>query len=151
MQADLYQLMRHALQEAEQGFALGEVPVGAVLARKDGRIVAGAHNQPVTMNDPTAHAEVLAIRLGAAVSGNYRLGDTILVVTIEPCLMCMGAILNARIGHLVFGARDPKGGAAGSLYDIAGDNRLNHRLKISSGILEDACRRLMQDFFKLRR
>lgn len=110
MQPDLDQLMKQALQEAGEGFRCGEVPVGAVLARLDGGIVAKAYNQPIRLNDPTAHAEILALREGSRVCHNYRMPGTILVVTIEPCLMCMGAIMNARVGHLVFGAPDPKGG-----------------------------------------
>jgi tRNA(adenine34) deaminase len=151
MQPDLDQLMRQALQEAREGFRCGEVPVGAVLARSDGGIVARGYNQPIRLNDPTAHAEILALREGALVCGNYRMPETILVVTIEPCLMCMGAIMIARVGHLVFGAPDPKGGAAGSIYNIAADERLNHRIKVTSGVLEDDCRSLMQDFFRMRR
>jgi tRNA(adenine34) deaminase len=113
--------------------------------------VARGYNQPIRLNDPTAHAEILALREGALVCGNYRMPETILVVTIEPCLMCMGAIMIARVGHLVFGAPDPKGGAAGSIYNIAADERLNHRIKVTSGVLEDDCRSLMQDFFRVRR
>ncbi len=151
MQPDLDQLMKRALEEAEEGFRCGEVPVGAVLARSDGGILARAFNQPIGLNDPAAHAEILALREGARACGNYRLPETILVVTIEPCIMCMGAIMNARVAHLVFGAPDPKGGAAGSLYDIPADRRLNHRIRVTSGILEDECRNLMQDFFRIRR
>jgi len=125
--------------------------VGAVLARSDGGILARAYNQPIGFNDPTAHAEILALREGARICGNYRMVETILVVTIEPCLMCIGAIMNARVSHLVFGAPDPKGGAAGSLYNIAADRRLNHRIRVTSGVLEDECRSLMQDFFRMRR
>jgi len=151
MRANLFQLMKQALHEAKKGFESKEVPVGAVLARMNGRIIANAHNQSITLNDPTAHAEILALRRGAAIHGNYRLTDCILVVTIEPCLMCMGAIMHARINHLAFGAPDPKAGAAGSLYDIANDRKLNHKIEVTSGIMEGDCRRLMQEFFKIRR
>jgi len=148
---DLYYLMTHALAEAETAFREGEVPVGAVLAGPEGDIVSKAHNQPISLNDPTAHAEMLALREGAAILGNYRLNGCILVATIEPCIMCMGAAIQARIGQIGFGARDPKAGAAGSLYDLPRDARLNHRVAITSGIMEAACRDLMQRFFRARR
>jgi tRNA(adenine34) deaminase len=151
MQLDLFALMREALVEAEKGFAQGEVPVGAVLAMPDGKVVATAHNQPVTLKDPTAHAEVLAIKKGCLLYENYRLPESILVVTLEPCVMCMGAALHARVAKLVFGAPDPKTGAAGSLYNLAEDTRLNHRIEVISGIMEMECRTLLQDFFRLRR
>ena len=151
MYPDLYHLMKEALKEAEKGLKMGEVPVGAVLAGSDGQIMAKAHNQPVALNDPTAHAEILALRKAGLVLQNYRLNDTILVATIEPCLMCMSAAINARIARLAFGAKDPKGGAVGSLYNLASDNRLNHRIEITSGIMEKECRILMQEFFKIRR
>jgi tRNA(adenine34) deaminase len=151
MHPDLYHLMKEALKEAEKGLTRGEVPVGAVLAGSDGQIVAKAHNQPIALNDPTAHAEILALRKAGLVLRNYRLNNTILVVTVEPCLMCMAAAINARIARLVFGSDDPKGGAAGSLYNLASDNRLNHRIEITSGIMEKECRTLMQEFFRIRR
>lgn len=151
MYPDLYRLMKEALKEAERGLTKGEVPVGAVLAGSDGQIVARAHNQPIALNDPTAHAEILALRKAAQVLRNYRLNNTILVVTVEPCLMCMAAAINARISRLAFGADDPKGGAAGSLYNLASDDRLNHRIEITSGIMEKECRTLMQEFFRIRR
>jgi len=137
--------------EAEKGLEMEEVPIGAVLAGPDGEIVAKAHNQPITLKDPTAHAEILALRDAGAYLNNYRLQDSTLVVTIEPCLMCMGAALNARISRLVFGAFDPKSGAAGSLYNLATDNRLNHRIEVISGVMEKECGRLLQDFFRVRR
>lgn len=148
---DFVLLMREALKEAQQGSAEGEVPVGAVVATPEGEIVARAHNQPVALKDPTAHAEILALRRAGAVCGNYRIEGATLVVTVEPCAMCMGAALQARISRLVFGAFDPKGGAAGSLYNLAGDPRLNHRIELVSGILGEECSKLMQDFFKARR
>lgn len=143
--------MREALQEAEKAFQEGEVPVGAVLCDESGEIVARAHNRPIALCDPTAHAEILALRAGASHHGNYRLTKSTLVVTIEPCLMCMGAALNARICRLVFGASDPKSGAAGSLFNLGEDSRLNHRVEIVSGVLEAECRHLMQAFFRVRR
>jgi tRNA(adenine34) deaminase len=143
--------MMKAIEEAESAFSEGEVPIGAVLAGSDGGIVARAHNQPIALNDPTAHAEILVIRRGGAALGNYRLNGCTLVVTIEPCLMCMGAAVHARIARLVFGARDPKTGAAGSLYDLSRDSRLNHRIEVVSGIMEEACQDLMRRFFQDRR
>ena len=151
MQPDLYQLMKEALKEAEQGLEKGEVPVGAVVAGLDGRVVARAHNQPISLNDPTAHAEILAMRRAGLFYKNYRLSDTLLVATVEPCPMCMGAAINARITRLVYGAADPKAGAAGSLYNLAADKRLNHRIEVVPGIMEEECRALMQDFFRIRR
>jgi len=151
MGPDLSHLMEQALREARTAFDSGEVPVGAVLARMDGEIIARASNKPIALHDPTAHAEILALRRGGVVEGNYRLTGCILAATVEPCLMCMGAIIQARIKHLVFGAPDPKCGAAGSLYDVPNDSRLNHRLRVTSGILEEDCRSLMQDFFRIRR
>ncbi|MFH0844744.1 MAG: tRNA adenosine(34) deaminase TadA [Pseudomonadota bacterium] len=143
--------MKEALREAEKALAMGEVPVGAVLADPAGTIVARAHNRPITLNDPTAHAEIMALRAGGAYYGNYRLTETTLVVTIEPCLMCMGAAINARISRLVFGVLDPKAGAAGSLYDLGADNRLNHSIEVVPGVMEKECRKFIQDFFSIRR
>ena len=143
--------MKQALSEAEKGSSMGEVPVGAVLASPEGQIVAKAYNQPITLGDPTAHAEILAIRKAGLFFRNYRLNNTTLVVTLEPCLMCMGAAINARIARLVFGTVDPKAGAAVSLYNLAEDKRLNHRIEVVSGIMEEECRSLIQDFFRVRR
>ena len=148
---DFLLLMREALDEARKGLAEGEVPVGAVLADSEGEIVARAHNQPIALNDPSAHAEILALRKAGAVYGNYRLQGATLVVTVEPCLMCMGAALHARLSRIVFGALDPKGGAAGSVYDLSADSRLNHRIEVVSGILGEECAEVMQDFFVSRR
>ena len=148
---DFHHLMKQALKEAKKGFAKGEVPVGAVLAGPDGKIVAKAHNLPISLNDPTAHAEILALRSSGTFCKNYRLKEATLVVTIEPCIMCMGAAINARISRLVFGAFDHKAGAAGSLYNLAADIRLNHRIEVISGIMERECRMMVQDFFHLRR
>ncbi|MCF8144804.1 MAG: tRNA adenosine(34) deaminase TadA [Deltaproteobacteria bacterium] len=143
--------MKLAIEEAESAFSEGEVPVGAVLAGSDGRILARAHNRPIALKDPTAHAEILALRHGGAVVGNYRLNGCILAVTVEPCFMCMGAIIHARIARLVFGAFDPKAGAAGSLYDLSRDARLNHKLEVVSGITGEPCQELMRRFFQARR
>lgn len=143
--------MTKAIEEAESAFLEGEVPVGAVLAGSNGRILARAHNQPIALKDPTAHAEILALRQGGVAVGNYRLNECTLVVTIEPCLMCMGAAIHARIARLAFGAFDPKGGAAGSMYNLGRDDRLNHRIEIVSGIMEESCQELMRKFFRARR
>jgi len=151
MHRDLYDLMGLALREAERGFSRGEVPVGAVVATPNGQIVAKAHNRPIALKDPTAHAEILAMRKAGLAHQNYRLKNTLLVVTIEPCLMCMGAAINARIDRLVFGAADPKAGAVHSLYRLAADKRLNHRIEVVSGIREEECLALMQNFFRVRR
>ena len=148
---DLYLWMEQAIREAEKGSDEGEVPVGAVLVGADGTIVAKAHNQPIALKDPTAHAEILVFRAGGAFFGNYRIPDATLVVTIEPCPMCMGAALQARISRLVFGAYDPKSGAAGSVYNLATDERLNHRIEVVPGVMERECRELMQGFFRSRR
>jgi tRNA(adenine34) deaminase len=151
MPLDLFHLMKQALSEAEKGSSAGEVPVGAVLASPEGQIVAKAYNQPIALGDPTAHAEILAIRKAGLFFRNYRLNDTTLVVTLEPCLMCMGAAINARIARLVFGTVDPKAGAAVSLYNLAEDKRLNHKIEVVSGIMEEECRSLIQNFFRVRR
>ena len=140
-----------AIQQAKKADQLGEVPIGAVLVDKQNNILSSAHNQTVGMSDPAAHAEILALRAGGNKVGNYRLLNTTLYVTIEPCLMCMGAIIHARVYRLVFGARDPKWGAAGSLYNFAKDDRLNHQVDVVSGIYKTACAQLMQQFFQQKR
>ncbi|MBT3257289.1 MAG: nucleoside deaminase [Deltaproteobacteria bacterium] len=143
--------MAQALLEAEKAYLEGEVPVGAVVADPEGRILSRAHNQPISLCDPTAHAEILAIRKACRIKGNYRLNRCLLVATIEPCLMCMGTAVHARVSMLAFGAHDMKGGVAGSLYDLSRDDRLNHRIEIVSGVMEDECRALMRRFFQARR
>ncbi len=148
---DLNLWMEQAIREAEKGSDEGEVPVGAILVGADGTIVAKAHNQPITLKDPTAHAEIQVLRAGGAFFRNYRIPDATLVVTIEPCPMCMGAALQARISRLVFGAYDSKSGAAGSVCNLASDERLNHRIEVIPGVMEEECRQLMQDFFRSRR
>src|SRR2546425_8274479 len=143
-------LMRAALAEAARGRDAGEVPIGAVVA-VGGEIAGRGYNQPIGASDPTAHAEIVAIRDAARRVGNYRLTGAILCVTIEPCLMCVGAIVHARIGTIVYGAAEPKSGALGSTVRGAELPGLNHRFQIVAGVLEDECRDLMQSFFKERR
>jgi tRNA(adenine34) deaminase len=143
--------MALALEEALRAREMEEVPVGAVLVDASGRVLAAAHNETITRCDPTAHAEILVLRGAAERMGNYRLLASAIYVTVEPCVMCMGAIIHARVGRVVYGAPDPKWGALGSIYDFAGDNRLNHRPEIVSGVCADQCRRLMVDFFARRR
>ncbi|QTA86616.1 tRNA adenosine(34) deaminase TadA [Desulfonema magnum] len=145
------EMMKLALTEAQKAGQKEEVPVGAVIVAETGNILSAAHNQTITRSDPTAHAEILALREAARKIQNYRLLNTTLYVTIEPCMMCMGAIIHARISAVVFGANDPKWGSAGSLYDFSNDSRLNHRLSIIPGICEAECRTLIQDFFRARR
>lgn len=142
--------MRLALEEAKRAFLEEEVPVGAILVR-DGEIVAKAHNQRETFQDPTGHAEVLVLRIGADTLKNWRLTDAMLYVTKEPCIMCAGAMLNARLGRLVYGCKDEKAGAVDSLYKLLSDGRLNHQIKVVSGILEEECSDILQRFFKARR
>ena len=143
--------MREAIKEAKDGWLNGEVPVGALLINQSDEILARDHNRCISLNDPTAHAEILVIRQAATRLINYRLNGVTMIVTIEPCPMCMGAIMNARLGVLVFGAFDPKIGAAGSIYNFSDDERLNHRIKVIPCIMEQECRDLMQDFFRERR
>jgi len=143
--------MQIALEEARQAVEIQEVPVGAVLVSAEDEILARTHNRTICNSDPSAHAEMLAIRLAAARLKNYRLLNTTLYVTVEPCLMCMGAIIHARIQRVFFGTRDPKWGAAGSLYNLGEDRRLNHHPEIMEGLLLDECRGLIQDFFRVRR
>ncbi len=140
-----------ALDEAQKAQEADEVPVGAVLVSEEGRVLAQAQNEVIRRMDPTAHAEILAIRESGQKLKNYRLLNTTLYVSIEPCIMCMGAIFHARIDRLVFGASDPKWGAAGSLYDFSKDARFNHRIKVIGGIMEARARDLMQAFFKKKR
>ena len=142
--------MEEALALARQAQARGEVPVGAVVVR-EGVVIGRGGNAPIAGSDPTAHAEIAALREAAAGLGNYRLPDCDLYVTIEPCAMCAGAILHARIRSLVFGARDPKTGACGSIVDLFADRRLNHHTTVTGGIAGDACGRLLTDFFVARR
>lgn len=142
--------MRLAIAEAARAQHHGEVPVGAVVAI-DGRVASRGFNQPISSHDPTAHAEIVAIRAAAAAVGNYRLTGATLYVTIEPCLMCVGAMIHARIGVVVYGAAEPRAGALVSAMRAHETPGLNHRLIVVGGVLEDECRAVMQEFFKQRR
>ncbi len=143
--------MRMALEEARRAGEIDEVPVGALLVTLSGEILASTHNRTIATQDPTAHAEMLALRAGAGKLRNYRLLNTTLYVTIEPCLMCAGALVHARVARLVFGAPDPKWGAAVSLYHAATDPRLNHQMEVIAGVCAVECRGLMQAFFRSKR
>ncbi|MBV5340533.1 MAG: tRNA adenosine(34) deaminase TadA [Deltaproteobacteria bacterium] len=138
--------MRKAIAEAAKAQAKDEVPIGCVIVR-DNKIIARGHNLRETSQDPVGHAELIAIRKTARKLGSWRLLDTVLYVTLEPCTMCMGAIILARIPTVVFGCYDPKGGAAGSLYDLSSDSRLNHRIELLPRVLESECSKLLSDFF----
>lgn len=142
--------MRLALEQAGLAPSVGEVPIGTLLVR-NGEILTKAHNLRETLQDPTAHAEIIAIREAAAKLGSWRLTGCTLYVTLEPCPMCAGAIVQSRIARLVFGAWDPKAGACGSLMDIPAEPRLNHRAQVEGGLLEEECQRLLQEFFRNRR
>lgn len=143
--------MWRAIGMAREAEKIGEVPVGAVVVDSAGKILAAAGNRTIKDLDPTGHAEILALRIAATRVGNYRLTGTTVYTTIEPCAMCAGALVNARVARLVFGAADERFGAVRTLFRICDDDRLNHRLEITGGILEENCRRLIQDFFKERR
>ena len=143
--------MELALAEAKKAGQIGEVPIGAVLVAENGKILSATHNQTIKRVDPTAHAEIMALREAALNLNNYRLLDTSLYVTVEPCIMCMGAIVHARVQQVIFGASDPKWGAAGSLYNFPEDDRLNHQVGIVKGVREKECRELMQAFFRSKR
>jgi tRNA(adenine34) deaminase len=143
--------MQLALAEARRCPAVGEVPVGAVVLSAAGDVLAAAHNERETTADPTAHAEVLALRRAAEATGSWQLTGATLVVTLEPCTMCAGALVLARVARLVFGAWDPKAGAVGSLWDVVRDRRLNHRPGVVSGVRADECAALLVDFFERRR
>jgi tRNA(adenine34) deaminase len=142
--------MEMAIAQARSAIDHGDVPVGAVIER-DGAIIAARHNERELTGDPTAHAEILAIRDAAATVGRWRLDDCTIVVTLEPCPMCAGAMVNARVERLVFGATDPKAGAAGSLMNLVADPRLNHRIPVVSGVEADRCGVLLVEFFAARR
>ncbi|MXM65756.1 nucleoside deaminase [Streptomyces sp. HUCO-GS316] len=143
--------MRLALDEAEQAGRGGDVPVGAVLLSPDGTtVLAAGHNEREATGDPTAHAEVLALRRGAAELGRWRLSGCTLVVTLEPCTMCAGALVQSRVDRVVYGARDEKAGAAGSLWDVVRDRRLNHRPEVIEGVLAEECALLLTEFFRDR-
>jgi tRNA(adenine34) deaminase len=142
--------MGEALAEARRGLEAGEVPIGALVV-VDGEIVARAHNAPITLADPTAHAEILALREAARKRGNYRLTGAVLYATVEPCAMCCGAILHARVARVVYGAPDPKAGAVESLYRLLDDARLNHRVATRGGVLAPEAARLLKTFFEAKR
>lgn len=142
--------MQEALKLAAQAAATGEVPVGAVIV-KDGVIVGRGYNQPIAETDPTAHAEIMAMRDAGKTLGNYRLADCDLYVTLEPCVMCSGAIMHARIRRVIYGARDPKTGACGSAIDLFAQTHLNHHAEVNGGMLADEAVALLQDFFSRRR
>ena len=142
--------MAAALEVARTAAVAGEVPVGAVVVR-EGKLLASGGNAPITTCDPTAHAEVVALRAAATAAGNYRLPGTTLYATVEPCAMCMGAALHARVARIVYGCDDAKAGAATTLYRLGDDPRLNHRLLVTGGVLADECRGLLQEFFRNRR
>ncbi len=142
--------MQMALQQAEQAYASGEVPVGAVIVYQ-GRVIAAAHNQREQLKDPTAHAEMIAITQAAESMENWRLGDCTLYVTLEPCPMCAGAALNARLPRVVFGAVDPKGGGVTSVFKLLSDARLNHRAEIVQGVMDAQCGEIMSRFFRSKR
>ena len=144
------QYMEMALAEARSAGQAGEVPIGAVIVI-DGAVVARAFNQPISANDPTAHAEMIALREAARSAGNYRLSAATLYCTLEPCMMCAGAMIHARIARLVFGALDPKAGSAGSIYNVLTDPRLNHCVDVLAGVRQAECATLLRDFFAGRR
>lgn len=142
--------MRMAFAKAQEAARQGEVPVGAVLVELD-NLLAEACNLPITLQDPTGHAEILVLRQVAKLKQNYRLSGTTLYVTLEPCIMCMGALIHARVKRLVYGATDPKTGAVASVYNIGSDNLLNHTIEIEGGVLAEQCGALLKTFFKIRR
>lgn len=143
-------MMKMALEEAEQGFENGEVPVGAILLREQ-QVLAKDHNRCIELNDPTAHAEVLVLRKAGEVLGNYRLNETVMYVTVEPCPMCVSAMVHGRISRLVFGSWEPKFGAVESKFRLLNDQGLNHKVKVDQGVLEKECREILKLFFRQRR
>ena len=151
MQAELdRQFMQQALDQAMLAGAAGEVPVGAVLVR-DGQIISTGFNQPIGNSDPSAHAEMIALRTAAQDESNYRLPGTTLYVTLEPCTMCAGAMLHARVERVVFGAADPKTGAAGSVLNVFSEKQINHQTQVEGGIMSEECGQVLRNFFKERR
>jgi len=142
--------MQQALEQAKLAALAGEVPVGAVLVR-DGQVISRAFNKPISENDPSAHAEMLALRQAAKSDENYRLPGATLYVTLEPCTMCAGAILHARLDRIVYGATDPKTGAAGSVLDVFSSKQINHQTIVEGGVMSEECGQLLRDFFKERR
>jgi tRNA(adenine34) deaminase len=150
-QAELdHQFMQQAIEQAQLAALAGEVPVGAVLVR-DGQVISRAFNKPIGNHDPSAHAEMLALREAAQGEANYRLPGSTLYVTLEPCVMCSGAILHARVDRVVFGAPDPKTGAAGSVLDVFSSKQINHQTRVEGGLMSEECGQLLRSFFKERR
>ena len=145
------EMMKVDLCEAEKARKKGEIPIGAVLVADNNIVLSAEHNLTITLNDPTAHAEILALRSAATKIGNYRLLNTMLYVTVEPCPMCMGAVIHARVSRVIFGTRDPRWGAAGSLYNFAADQRFNHQPEVIEGVLAADCKSLIQEFFRKKR
>jgi tRNA(adenine34) deaminase len=145
-----HQFMEQAIEQAQLAALEGEVPVGAVLVR-DGKVISKAFNQPITHHDPSAHAEMLALRAAAKSEENYRLPGSTLYVTLEPCVMCAGAMLHARVDRVVYGAPDPKTGAAGSVLDVFSSKQINHQTSVEGGIMGEECGELLRSFFKERR
>ena len=151
MQAELdRQFMQQALDQAKLAAAAGEVPVGAVLVR-DGQVISSGFNRPISNSDPSAHAEMMALRSAAQDESNYRLPRTTLYVTLEPCTMCAGAMLHARVERVVFGAADPKTGAAGSVLNVFSEKQINHQTQVEGGIMSEECGQILRNFFKERR
>ncbi|MCK5918190.1 MAG: tRNA adenosine(34) deaminase TadA [Cocleimonas sp.] len=142
--------MRHTLSLADKAYQQGEVPVGAVIVKND-KIIADGWNQPIVNHDPSAHAEIMALRSAGQNQQNYRLPEMTLYVTLEPCVMCAGAIIHARVGRVVFGAYDPKTGAAGSVFDVFSDSRHNHQVEVMGGVLAEQCGNKLREFFRERR
>ena len=145
-----HQFMQQAIEQARLAALAGEVPVGAVLVR-DGKVISSAFNKPISTHDPSAHAEMLALRAAAQNEANYRLPGSTLYVTLEPCTMCSGAILHARVDRVVYGAVDPKTGAAGSVLDVFSSKQINHQTTVEGGLMGDDCGQLLRNFFKERR
>src|SRR5262245_49648518 len=145
------ELMQQALACAREAEAGGEVPVGALIVDAAGAVLARAANAPIARNDPTAHAEILALRAAGRSLGNYRLPGCVLYVTLEPCAMCVGALVHARIARIVYGASDPKTGACGSVFDLAANSKMNHRIDVTGGVLGEECGALLKRFFAARR
>ncbi len=151
MQAELdRQFMQQALDQAKLAAVAGEVPVGAVLVR-DGQVISTGFNQPISNSDPSAHAEMMTLRAAALEESNYRLPGTTLYVTLEPCTMCAGAMLHARVDRVVFGATDPKTGAAGSVLNVFSEKQINHQTQVEGGIMSEECGQILRNFFKERR
>jgi len=143
--------MKIALTEAHKAYEMGEVPVGAVVTSSRGEVLSKSHNETIKRNDPSAHAEIIALREAAEVLKNYRLNNTRIYVTIEPCVMCAGSLIHARVEEVIFGVSDPKGGGLVTLYQLGNDARLNHQLKVTSGVLKAECGAIIQRFFQEKR